>query len=387
MEIKRGRDLPVGGKERQVLAKSSDDSYDTVWMWTQDLGVVEQNEYAKYYGLQKPGAKITGGSEGAPDSGYEDFNGDNLCHYFGIAAADTWTTQNSDTEWIKYTWKRKYGHKGIGVERVCFTPKKPIGYGGNWADLYLAGVVYGDGLEAGEEGEVTSSSDTSITDTGKSWDTDEHQGKRIAIIKDEYTGSSIFPIVDDHEIDSNTSDTITIDGNWDTNPGADNVYIIYDAADTARHHNREMSGHEGYSEGDLCANTRQDKWIEIDGAGYTVRLMEGGPEGNNSDNEPTGDSAGYGSSEWNTIMYSIVNCANEGHQGGDHKWEQWSNDDVGIGGQSDPNGRRTFCQETSVDEDSFRRVSRGFTSVVSFLAGNSAGTFSSVGLRLVLELL
>ena len=353
-----------------------------------------ENEFASYHGTlsKEYFNKITGGSEGLPDVGYEDFNGDNLCRYFGIGVADNYTTLNSDTDWVMYQYSRKYP-ASLNNERICITPKKTIARGGSWHQLYSKGVVYGDDLTSGEYGITTSSTNSTITDTSKNWTVDELTGKRVAIIATSRTGNALALDSNDFVILSNTADTITIDGVWDTaNPSADNIFVIYDGITTAKHHNRVMSAHSGFEEGDFISAQIQDKWVEIDGIGYTIRLMEGGEVDTESEKE-----SAYGQNEWNTILYSLVDCQDDNRHMGEeyaidnnkniakYKWENYNNDDVGIGGMSDPVGRAQWCQESVIGSNIFRRTVRGAFRVSRFGALASATTSSAYGFRPVLE--
>ena len=379
----------TGGSARAKINANFEELYNR-----QDNKIYLENEFASYHGTLSKDyfSTITGGSEGLPDSGYEGFNGDNLCRYFGIGVADDYTTLNSDTDWIMYQYSRKYPALA-NKEKICITPKKPIASGGSWHQLYNKGVVYGDGLTSGEYGITTSSTDSTITDTSKAWTVDELAGKRVAIIATSRTGDALALDSNDFVILSNTADTITIDGVWNTaNPSADNLFVIYDGVTTAKHHNRVMSQHSGFVLGGFVSTQIQDKWVEIDGVGYTIRLMEGG----DVDTESQKQSA-YGQNEWNTILYSLVDCQGDNSHMGEeyaidnnknvtkYKWENYNNDDVGIGGMSNPVGRAQWCQESVIGSNIFRRTLRGSTKVSRLVAFTSATTDSIFGFRPVLE--
>lgn len=111
---------------------------------------------------------------------------------------------------------------------------------------------------------------------------------------------------------------------------------------------------------------------------YKVRLMWGG------DSDP---GTSYGVNEWNTVMYSLVDCVDDGHlgedaEGSDGKWEEWGNDAVGIGGDSNPDGRTSWCQEVSGNNS----VNRGWHSVSDWRSHHAMFAFPSRGWRPVLEL-
>lgn len=75
----------------------------------------------------------------------------------------------------------------------------------------------------GDIGKCTSSSENTLTDTGKSWAIDCYQGAQIGLV---YGAGSEGQNTVWKKILANTSNTITIDGAWDINPGTDCVYII-----------------------------------------------------------------------------------------------------------------------------------------------------------------
>lgn len=127
----------------------------------------------------------------------------------------------------------------------------------------------------------------------------------------------------------------------------------------------------------------QDAEIEIDGNTYKIRLLKGGEDDTEDDKE-----GAYGQNEWNTIMYSLIACREDGHLGAKvgQLWANYSNDDLGIGGQSDPDGRRCWCQETDPN-DSDRRVYRGAFHVSDFDTVSATSSNALYGWRPVLQLI
>ena len=127
----------------------------------------------------------------------------------------------------------------------------------------------------------------------------------------------------------------------------------------------------------------QDAEVTINGDTYRVRLLKGGEDDTEADKE-----GAYGRNEWNTIMYSLVSCADDGHLGAmiGQLWASYSNDDVGIGGESGPDGKAIWCQETDPD-DSSRRVRRGFARVSDWITSSSDSSRTSRGWRPVLQLI
>lgn len=77
----------------------------------------------------------------------------------------------------------------------------------------------------GEIGKATGGTGTTITETGKSWTTDQWKGARIGLV---YSTGSQEHVSCWKTIESNTSDTITVDSDWTVNPASGTVYIIND---------------------------------------------------------------------------------------------------------------------------------------------------------------
>ena len=125
-----------------------------------------------------------------------------------------------------------------------------------------------------------------------------------------------------------------------------------------------------------------NRTIDIGSNTYRVRLMKGGENDTGSAKE-----GAYGRNEWNTIMYSLISCARVGHLGAKvgQLWNSYTNDQLGIGGESNPDGSYTWCQETDPN-DSSQRVCRGSSSVSGFVSYSSYAVGSVFGWRPVLEL-
>jgi len=127
----------------------------------------------------------------------------------------------------------------------------------------------------------------------------------------------------------------------------------------------------------------QDAEIEKDGQKYKVRLLYGGKH-------DTGDAKEdeFGSNEWNTVMYALAACIDDGHLGvkAGYWWGNYLNDELGIGGDSNPDGRRSLCQEIAPD-DEYNRVARGTFNVSYFFTPPSSASHPRLGFRPVLELL
>ena len=80
-------------------------------------------------------------------------------------------------------------------------------------------------LMNGDIGKPTGVSSYTITDTGKTWTTNQWKGARIGIV---YGTGAHSHVECWKTILSNTSNTITIDGNWTVIPDTGSVYIIND---------------------------------------------------------------------------------------------------------------------------------------------------------------
>ena len=134
---------------------------------------------------------------------------------------------------------------------------------------------------------------------------------------------------------------------------------------------------------DYEEEVEQDAEIEKDGQKYKVRLPYGG-EGDTEDAKEDE----FGSNEWNTVMYALAACIDDGHLGvkAGYWWGNYLNDELGIGGDSNPDGRRNWCQETDPDDEDLRVV-RGTFRVSHFNTHTSSSSNSINGFRPVLELL
>ena len=77
----------------------------------------------------------------------------------------------------------------------------------------------------GDIGKVSSAASKSLTDSSKSWTTNEYAGARIGLV---YRNGSQGKTSVWRKIVSNTSTQITVDENWDITPAADCEYIIVD---------------------------------------------------------------------------------------------------------------------------------------------------------------
>jgi hypothetical protein len=110
-----------------------------------------------------------------------------------------------------------------GIYANCFTVfKKSTGdvliFGDSraYGFIYEYGSVAYDG--ATDSGTAESATDTTLTDTDKSWDTNEFQGCKVYITGGTGVGQS-------RTITSNTTDTLTV-ATWTTNPDATSTYVI-----------------------------------------------------------------------------------------------------------------------------------------------------------------
>jgi len=99
-----------------------------------------------------------------------------------------------------------------------------------WDNIYKTENYYGDteyraiyirNENEEETGTATGGSSNTLVDTSKSWASDEWGGYYIMI-----TGSTGAGQI--REIQSNTSDTITVASNWNINPASGSQYVIFD---------------------------------------------------------------------------------------------------------------------------------------------------------------
>ena len=81
--------------------------------------------------------------------------------------------------------------------------------------------IVGVSETAPESGQATSGGSTTLTDTNKSWSTNQWQNKWVVIVNGTGSGQS-------RKISSNTSDTLTVVTAWTTNPDPNSVYRIVD---------------------------------------------------------------------------------------------------------------------------------------------------------------
>lgn len=89
----------------------------------------------------------------------------------------------------------------------------------------------------GDIGKVTAKTATTITDSGKTWTVNEYAGARVGLV---YRTGSEEHLSCWRKIVSNTTDTLTVDADWDVNPD-EIVGTIYIILDTPLWH--EISGH------------------------------------------------------------------------------------------------------------------------------------------------
>lgn len=81
--------------------------------------------------------------------------------------------------------------------------------------------IIGVSAAAPESGQATSGGNTTLTDTNKTWSVNEWQNKWVAIVNGTGVGQT-------RKITSNTSDTLTVETAWTTNPDPNSVYRIID---------------------------------------------------------------------------------------------------------------------------------------------------------------
>lgn len=155
--------------------------------------------------------------------------------------------------------------------------------------------------------------------------------------------------------------------------------FVYVAKKPLRH---SVSWDHLHSKGVVFGSTE----VTIKGRRFKVRLLKG------ADTDPTDavtgwDPAGTENSEWDRLIYNVHNGVhtNSTNRIPPGHWPLYSDTDLVVhtnGG----NGRRSWCQETNVNDES-RRVNRGRNGVSYFHLGTSSSMTAPYGWRPVLELI
>lgn len=321
-----------------------------------------------------PGSKFI--LKGDKDAGFYGFvqaaefiTGADLSTALGITSG---TLQNSDTQWIKYSWKGK----------VCFAPLKTIRYNIPWDAIYNAGAVHGDNSigalppegRLGSELEIVNA--TTITTTGH-------------FLGDKTSGTDYYDTV------GAAGDTITLagwtnganNGNFTIDTISDGTITVVEGGLVAENGSRLQKLYP-------TANAvTQNATVEIGGLTYRARLMRGAANDPldsyaNSDRDGIGDE-----NEWNGIILPLHERA---------KLQNWkypafvgTTEYFGIDLSDEDlrthhdfgNGSYSWCQEVRDDDQTFRRVSRGYNGASYLGADGSWYVYSHYGFRPVLELL
>ena len=325
-----------------------------------------------------PGSdKLFAGTKHAGFLGFvraEDFiTGADLCTAIGLSQG---SLINSNTPWIKYIWRG----------RIRFTPLKPIRHSASWDAIYNAGCVYATGNEGllppkGRLGVGLSidGSDNSINTANQNFlgdqSVDMGYADTVGQVGDTLVlkGWSNSANNGSFEILSITNEKIVLDGNLTTESG-DRLKRFYNQANAVT----------------------QDTTVDIGEVGqeltYKVGLFRGAAD-DSTDSFVDSDRGGRGiENEWNWIIGQL-------HEQAKLKnwvYPQYMDIDLGDFGvyltdedlvthHTHGAGSYTWCQEVR-DDESWRRVHRGFFGVSLLSAYFSWFTPSSRGFRPRLEL-
>lgn len=108
---------------------------------------------------------------------------------------------------------------GVNPGYIALTSQNILAGAGANFDIYIIGSK-----KPKDTGEVASAANSSLTDAAKNWTVDEHAGRYVYIS----AGVGLKDIGNFFKISSNTSDTLTINSAWITNPAAGDTYYIAD---------------------------------------------------------------------------------------------------------------------------------------------------------------
>ncbi len=132
----------------------------------------------------------------------------------------------------------------------------------------------------GDIGTITSFTNSTLTDSSKSWNSNCFKGAKIGLV---YRNGIEGHVSVWREITANTTDTVTIDKNWDINPDEDTIFIITDTPLWS-----EITGHGltayvtdihvirdvvYFCQGDYV-NIRKMRWNRTDGSFEWMELLD-----------------------------------------------------------------------------------------------------------------
>ena len=295
--------------------------------------------------------------------------GDNLALALGLSSG---TSQNSDTPWIKYIWNGK----------VCFTPLKTIRHSVTWDAIYNAGAVYGSGGKGTLPPEGRLGTELTIDALDNSINTTGH------FLGDKTSATGYYDTV------GAIGDIITLEG-W--SDGANNGDFTIDSVTDTK---IIVTG--GVLVTEVGSRTKklypkanvvtQNAKVTIGGLEYTVRLFKGAandPQNSyaDADRGSIGDD-----NEWNGIMLPLHERAKTqewnypAYAGTTPYWGVNLTDEDLRTHYTFGSGSYTWCQEVRDDNETFRRVFRGYTGASNLLANYSWSVGSGYGFRPVLEL-
>lgn len=292
-------------------------------------------------------------------------SGDNLALAIGLAQG---TPINVDTPWMKFSSKGK----------VLFVPVKPLRHSLSWDSIYKQGAVYGDNTIG--VAPPFSRSGSRISANGNS--------NSLSIQK----GSENKGWLRENAVIAAVGDTIVIRGfKTSTNNGE---FVVKSITDDEIFVNGTLATETGNSDVKVYRKGQevtQNRKVSIGGQTYRVRLLKGG------DHDPLQsftdiDRDFVGSnSEWNNLILPthvharLQNWTYKHYAGQTEYWGINLTDGDLMTLSTLGNGSFTWVQETS-DEESYRRVYRGYNGVSLGAADYSWSAVWGYGWRPVLEL-
>jgi hypothetical protein len=148
-----------------------------------------------------------------------------LRNFEGVVNQSTILTQNNNILSFQYTDPDSIGNRKYTMWPIIFYDRS-VGTLGHIDDYIIRcyfGNTYNDSVGVGnlDEGTAESGGSDTLTDTNKSWTTDEFVGKGIVITSG--TGES-----DVRKITSNNGTQITVDDDFSSTPDGTSEYKIYD---------------------------------------------------------------------------------------------------------------------------------------------------------------
>lgn len=127
------------------------------------------------------------------------------------------------------------------------------------------------------------------------------------------------------------------------------------------------------------------KTVEIGGKTYKVRLIKGAAADPSTAVDNSSDHVGTHGSEWNRLIYRIVDRADASQEGITFgEWATYTEVDLAIGAGRP--GSAAWCQETGAGGNSSKKLTRGYSTVLHAMYISPSSSHAGYGWRPVLEL-